>query len=606
MRVPRLTGLIHLGEEVIALLSRRHRVRTGLLILLSVLTAAIETLGIASVAPFLAVLTAPDMIESNPYLNAAFRYVGESREQFLFMLGLLAFSGLLSGTACRALNNWGQIRFARSVEYALACRLMTGYLHRPYIFFLSRNSADLTKMVLSEATQVVGGFLAPSMAIVSNTIIAAFLLTLLCLVSPVFAVGAAAAIAMTYVGIFLAMRRWLLRLGKARFRANRERYEAASEVFGGIKEIKLLGNENAYLKRFSTAFSRVARAQANSSLAGALPIYALELIVVGGGLMVALYYLGATGALTRTLPLIALYLLCARRMLPALQNIFKAVTQIRYSQPVVDRVLEDFSQNDSADDETQTKAKQSLPFEHALVLENVSFTYPKAARAALNGINIEIPMGARVGFVGATGSGKTTTVDLILGLLVPTSGRLAVDGAPIGADNVRAWQANLGYVPQHIYLADDTVAANIALGLPAKRIDQDAVERAGRLANIHDFITEEMPKGYRTMVGERGVRLSGGQRQRIGIARALYYAPRVLLFDEATSALDNRTEKAVMQSLQSLGRDRTMIFIAHRLTTVRDCDIIYLFAGGKIDACGTYDELTATSAEFQSMAAHGN
>jgi ABC-type multidrug transport system fused ATPase/permease subunit len=597
---------MHLGEEVMALLSRRHRVRTGLLILFSVLTAVVETLGIASVAPFLSVLTAPDMIESNPYLNAAFRYVGESREQFLFMLGLLAFSGLLSGTACRALNNWGQIRFARSLECSLACRLMTGYLRQPYIFFLSRNSSDLTKMVLSEATQVVGGFLAPCMAIVSNTIIATFLLILLCLVSPAFAVGAAAAIAMTYAGIFLVMRRWLLRLGKARFRANQERYEAASEVFGGIKEIKLLGNENAYLKRFSVAFSRVAHAQANASLAGALPVYALELIVVGGGLMVALYYLGGAGELTRTLPLIALYLLCARRILPALQNIFKAVTQIRYSQRVVDRVLADFRQNDGAEDETQAKAKQPLPFEHAIVLDNISLTYPNAGKSAINGINIEIPMGARVGFVGVTGSGKTTTIDLILGLLAPTFGRLTIDGTPITKDNVRAWQANLGYVPQHIYLADDTVAANIALGLPAKKIDQEAVERAARLASIHEFVMEEMPQCYMTMVGERGVRLSGGQRQRIGVARALYYAPRVLLFDEATSALDNRTEKAVMESLQTLGRDRTMIFIAHRLTTVRDCDIIYLFAGGKVKARGTYDELTATSAEFQSMAAHGS
>ncbi len=605
MRVPSLTGLIHLGEEVMALLSRRHRVRTGLLILLSVLTAMIETLGIASVAPFLAVLAAPDMIESNHYLNVAYRYVGESREQFLFLLGLLAFGGLLAGTACRALNNWGQVRFARSLEYALACRLMTGYLRRPYVFFLSRNSSDLTKMVLSEAAQVVSGYLAPTMTIVSNSIIAAFLVTLLCLISPGFALGAAAAIAAMYAVIFFTIRRWLRRLGQIRFKANQQRFQAASEVFGGIKEIKLLGNENAYLKRFSTAFSRVARAQANSSLAGSLPVYALELIVVGGGLMVALFYLGGAGELTRTLPLIALYLLCARRMLPALQSIFKALTQIRYSQPAVNRVLADFKQNDG-DDEAQAKEKPPLPFERVLVLDNVGFTYPKATRSALNGIDIEIPMGARVGFVGATGSGKTTTVDLILGLLAPTSGQLAVDGVSVGTDNVRAWQANLGYVPQHIYLADDTVAANIALGLAAKRIDQDAVERAARLANIHDFVMEELPRGYMTMVGDRGVRLSGGQRQRIGIARALYYTPRVLLFDEATSALDNRTEKAVMQSLQSLGRDRTMIFIAHRLTTVRDCDIIYLFAGGKIEACGTYDELTATSAEFQSMAAHGN
>jgi ABC-type bacteriocin/lantibiotic exporter with double-glycine peptidase domain len=605
MRVPSLKALMHLGEEVMALLSRRHRVRTGLLILFSVLTAAVETLGIASIAPFLAVLAAPDMLESNHYLNVAYRYVGESREQFLFLLGLLAFGGLFAGTACRALNSWGQIRFARSLEYALACRLMTGYLQRPYVFFLSRNSSDLTKMVLSEASQVVAGFLAPAMRIVSNIVIASFLLALLGLLSPTFAVGAAAGVATIYAVIFFTIRRWLLRLGQMRFKANQQRFEAVSEVFGGIKEIKLLGNENAYFKRFSTAFSRVARAQANSSLAGSLPVYALELIVVGGGLMVALYYLGAAGELTRTLPLIALFLLCARRMLPALQNIFKAVTQIRYSQPAVTRVLSDFRQNDSDDNEARAQAKPPLPFEHVLMLDNIGFTYPKAAREAISGINIQIPMGARVGFVGVTGSGKTTTVDLILGLLAATSGRLTVDGTPIGTDNVRAWQANLGYVPQHIYLADDTVSANIALGLPAKRIDQEAVEQAARLANIHDFVLEELPRGYMTMVGERGVRLSGGQRQRIGIARALYRVPKVLLFDEATSALDNRTEKAVIQGLQSLGRDRTMIFIAHRLTTVRDCDLIYLFVAGKIKACGTYDELTTTSSEFQSIAAHG-
>lgn len=596
---------VHLGKGVVALLSWRHRVRTGLLVLLSVLTAAVDTLGIASVAPFLAVMAAPDLIESNQYLSAAYRYVNsESREQFFLVLGLLAFIGLLSGTACRALNNWGQIRFSRSVEYALACRLMTGYLHRPYVFFLSRNSADLTKMVLSEASQVVGGFIAPSMMVVSGTATATFLLVLLCLISPAVALGVAAAIALLYAAIFFAVRRWLSRLGEARFEANRKRFEAASEVFGGIKEIKLLGHEDVYLKRFSAAFSGVARSSANSTLAGTLPAYALELIALGGGLVVALLFLGDKGELAHALPLIVLYFLCARRILPAMQNIFKAVTQLRFSQPAVKRVLADFYEADSAATATPIKATLPLPFERALVLDNVGFTYPHAAKTALKGISLQIPRGACVGFVGATGSGKTTTVDLVLGLLEPTSGRLTVDGMAIGRDNLRAWQANLGYVPQHIYLADDTVAANIALGVPANKINHEAVEHAARLASIHDFVVEEMPQGYGTMVGERGVRLSGGQRQRIGVARALYRAPKVLLFDEATSALDNRTEKTVMQALQTLGRDRTMIFIAHRLTTVRDCDVIYVFADGMIKAHGTYDELTATSAEFQSMAAH--
>ncbi len=597
---------MNVADKLLTLLPWRQRVKSALLILLSLITAAIETLGIASTAPFLAVLAAPDTIEKNKWLMKAYTVLGiENRHQFLVVLGLLSFAGLVSGTACRSLNMWGQIRFNRSIEYSLASRLMTDYLRRPYAFYLGRNNADLTKMVLTEVAQVVSGFLSPIMILISSTIITTFMLALLCAMSASLALGTTAAVGATYTLIFLAMRGWITRLGQRRFKANQQRFEAASEVFGGIKEIKLLGNEYVYLKQFSGAYSRMARVQANAALAGSLPGRALELITFGGGLLLSLYFLEGSNELTRALPVIALFLLCARKMLPAIQNIFKNLTTLRYSQPAVNRLLQDFEQFEGSQTEMGPVTKP-LPFERSLVLKDVSFTYPKVSKPAIANINLAIPAGGRVGFVGATGSGKTTTIDLVLGLLSPTKGRLLVDGTPIGLDNVRSWQVNLGYVPQHIYLADDTVTANIALGVSPKKIDPDAVERAARLASIHDFVVNEMAQGYMTMVGERGVRLSGGQRQRIGIARALYRDPKVLLFDEATSALDNLTEKAVMHGLQSLGRDRTMIFIAHRLSTVRDCDIIYLFEGGGIKACGTYDELTATSAEFQSMAAYGS
>jgi ABC-type multidrug transport system fused ATPase/permease subunit len=583
----------------------RQRVKSALLILLSLITAAIETMGIASIAPFLAVLAAPDMIEKNKWLMQAYTVLGiENQHQFLIVLGLLSFVGLVSGTICRSLNMWGQIRFNRSIEYSLACRLMTDYLRRPYAFYLGRNSAALTKMVLSEVGQVVSGFISPIMILISSTIMTVFMLALLCAVSAELALGTTAAVGGTYTVIYLAMRGWITRLGQRRFKANQQRFEAASEVFGGIKEIKLLGNEYVYLKRFSGAYSRLARVQANASLAGSLPARALELITFGGGLLLALYFLQGSNELARALPMLALFILCARRMLPAIQNIFKNVTTLRYSQPAVNQLLRDFEHIEGSQAE-MAPPPRPLPFEHSLVLKDVSFTYPKAGKPAIANINLAIPAGGRVGFVGVTGSGKTTTMDLLLGLLSPTGGRLLVDGTPISPDNVRSWQANLGYVPQHIYLADDTVTANIALGVSPKNIDLDAVERAARLASIHDFVVNEMAQGYTTRVGERGVRLSGGQRQRIGVARALYRDPKLLLFDEATSALDNLTEKAVMQGLQSLGRDRTIIFIAHRLSTVRNCDVIYLFAGGRITASGTYDELTASSAEFQSMTAHG-
>jgi ABC-type multidrug transport system fused ATPase/permease subunit len=592
-------------DRLLVLLPWRQRVKSSLLILLSLLTATVETMGIASIVPFLAVLAAPETIQSNRYLRQAYTMLGvENQHDFLLLLGLLSFFGLVSGTACRALNNWGQVRFNRSIEFSLARRLMTDYLHRPYAFFLSRNSADLSKMLLSEVAQVVGGFLAPLMSLVSNAIMTTFMLGLLCLVNAKLALGTAAAIGAAYAVIFLSVRKWVTRLGKRRFKANQERFEAANEVFGGIKEIKLLGNEQVYLKRFSGAYSRLARTQAVASLVGSFPAHALQLVTFGGGLLAVLYLLQDTNNLAQALPVIAIFVLCARRTLPAIQTIFKNVTVLRYSQPAVTRLLEDFEGVESGSSKMDPVTKP-LTFVRTIVLDDVSFAYPTAAKSAINNVKLKIPLGTRVGFVGSTGSGKTTTIDIILGLLDPTSGRLLVDGTPVGPHNVRAWQANLGYVPQHIYLADDTVAGNIALGVPPRKIDQDAVERAARIASIHDFVVNEMPQGYRTMVGERGVRLSGGQRQRIGVARALYRDPKVLLFDEATSALDNLTEKAVMQGLQTLGRDRTIIFIAHRLSTVRNCDVIYLFAGGRITASGAYDELTASSAEFQSMTAHG-
>ena len=594
-----------LVEKLRALLPLRQRVKCLLLISLTLVTAIIETTGIASVAPFLAMLAAPEMVETNKYLGAAYNFLGVDREEFLLVLGLLSFIGLVGATACRALNMWAQTRFNRSIEYGLAQRLMTNYLHRPYTFFLGRNNADLTKMVLSEAGQAVSDFLSPIITLISNAITATLLLALLCAVNAQFTFATALVFGGIYALIFVTTRQWLARLGERRYNANRQRFEAASEVFGGIKEIKLLGSEHVYLKRFSNAYARLTHAQANANLAGTLPGYALELIAFGGGLLAALHFLQSPEQLAQVLPLIALYILCARRILPSIQRIFKSVTTLRYSQPAVNRLLEDFAQGRNVGGEMAQTTKP-LFVADAIRLENVSFTYPVAAKAAVSNLSLVIPVGARVGFVGATGSGKTTTVDLVLGLLSPTTGRILIDGTPLGPHNLRCWQRNLGYVPQYIYLADDLVAANIAFGLPPREMDREAVERAALNAAIHDFVANEMPQGYDTLVGERGVRLSGGQRQRIGIARALYRDPKIIVFDEATSALDNRTEKTVMQGLQSLGRDRTLIFVAHRLSTVRDCDIIYVFARGGVQAQGTYDELTATSAEFKSLAAYGS
>jgi ABC-type bacteriocin/lantibiotic exporter with double-glycine peptidase domain len=601
-------------KKLTELLPHRQRIRASLLLLLTLFTAGMEAMGIASVAPFLAVLARPDLIERSGYISKAYHFLGlESREQFLLLLGILSFIGLVFGTACRAINSWAQIRFSRSLEYGLARRLMTGYLGRPYAFFLGRNPADLSRMVLQEVSIVVNQFISPTISILSSAITTISLLVLLCLINATLALTATAVIGGFYAVVFFFTRKWLSASGKNRMAASQKRFRAATEVFGGFKEIKLLGNENFYLKKFTSACDQLARIQSTNAVIASMPGYGLELIVFGGVILITLFLLQTSNGVAGMVPILGVFVLCARRMLPAMKVSYKNVSTVRFSKPAADRLVQDLHEIEASNLEAPTfqitranRLDSKIEVKREIALENVSLIYPNASKYAVHDINLRISAGSRVGFVGATGSGKTTTMDVILGLLTPSKGSVLVDGTPIGPDNVRAWQANLGYVPQGIYLADDTVAANIALGVRGQKIDRQAVETAARVADIHDFVVNELPLGYMTTVGDRGVRLSGGQRQRIGIARALYHNPKVLFFDEATSALDNYTEQIVMDRIQSLGRDMTMIFIAHRISTVRDCDMIYVFVGGELEACGSYAELTATSKEFQSLVGQEN
>jgi ABC-type multidrug transport system fused ATPase/permease subunit len=308
-----------------------------------------------------------------------------------------------------------------------------------------------------------------------------------------------------------------------------------------------------------------------------------------------------SGSFASALPIIALYAFAGYRLMPALQQIYGAVTQLRFAGPALDALHADLMSLQPAH---PNPSQDAIALNQAISLNQIQYRYPNAPHPALKNLSLRIPAKSTVGLVGATGSGKTTTVDLILGLLEAQEGTLAVDGQVITEHNKRAWQRKIGYVPQQIYLADDTVAANIAFGIQAKDIDQAAVERASKIANLHEFVVNELPQQYQTTVGERGVRLSGGQRQRIGIARALYHNPQVLILDEATSALDNLTEQAVMEAVHNLGHEITIILIAHRLSSVRQCDQIYLLERGEVKASGTYDQLTASSQQFKAMANH--
>jgi ABC-type multidrug transport system fused ATPase/permease subunit len=374
-----------------------------------------------------------------------------------------------------------------------------------------------------------------------------------------------------------------------------------SEAFGAAKEVKVGGLEYAYIQRFAGPAQTYARHLANVSVISQLPRFALEAIAFGGMLLVMLYLMAKSGSFASALPIIALYVFAGYRLMPALQQIYAALTQLRFAGPALDALHQDLMSLQPAGPNTQEPA---MPLTQAITLNKIIYRYPNAVTPALKGISLTIPAKSTVGLVGATGSGKTTTVDLILGLLDAQEGMLAIDGQPIIEQNKRAWQRAIGYVPQQIYLADDTVAANIAFGIEPEHIDQVAVERAAKIANLHEFVTNDMPQGYATTVGERGMRLSGGQRQRIGIARALYHNPQVLILDEATSALDNLTEQAVMEAVHNLGHEITIILIAHRLGTVKECDQIFLLEKGELKGQGLFEELRQANESFKNMAAN--
>ena len=593
-------------KKFLALLTPHERKSAGLLMGMVLLMAFLDMLGVASILPFMAVLANPELVQTNVVLNNAFQAAGalgiHTTEQFLFALGVLVFVLLITSLAFKALTTYAQTRLALMREYSIGKRLVEGYLHQPYSWFLNRHSADLGKTILSEVSTVISGGMLPLMTLIAQSTVTLALLILLIIVDPMLALVVGAVLGMAYVSVFAFMSGWLKRLGKARIDANQERFTAVSEAFGAVKEVKIGGLEETYIQRFAKPAEIYAKGQATAQVIGQLPRYALEAIAFGGMLLVILHLMAKSGSFANALPIIALYAFAGYRLMPAMQQIYASFTKLRFAGPALEALHQDLITLQAVD--TQHGQLSPLAFTQAITLNQVSYSYPNAPQPAIKQLDFTIQARSMVGFVGTTGSGKTTTLDVILGLLMPQEGILTVDGQPITASNRRQWQRAIGYVPQHIYLADDSVAANIAFGVNAKDINPQAVERAAKIANLHEFVSSELPQGYATTVGERGVRLSGGQRQRIGIARALYHNPEVLVFDEATNALDTVTEQAVMDAINALAYQKTIILIAHRLSTVKNCDQIVLLEQGAIKAKGSFKELAESNAQFSRIANH--
>ena len=586
-------------KKLLFFLSPHELKRAVLLLIMILMMALLDMIGVVSILPFMTVLTNPSLIETNFILNSMFQisivFGVETNQQFLFFLGTLVFLLLVISLIFKTLTIYAQIRFIQMSEFSMGKRLIEGYLHQPYSWFLSRHSADFGKIILSEVQELVSGGMTPLMELISKSMLAIAIITLLVFVDPKLAFFVGFSLGGIYLLIFYYASNYLKQLGHERLKNNRKRFVVVSEAFGAIKEIKVKGLEQNYVKSFSNSAQIFARTQASIKLISQLPRFILEAAAFGGILLIILYIMSQTGSFNNALPIVSLYVFAGYRLMPTLQQIYASFSQLASVAPSLNKLYDDFQKLKSFN---KNQDQEFLTFNKAITLKNIYYNYPDSSRAALKNINLSIPVKSTVGLVGATGSGKTTMVDIILGLLEPQRGTLEVDEKIITKKNTKSWQSLIGYVPQYIYLSDDTVAANIAFGVDNKDINLEALEKSAKIANLHHFVRDELPKQYQTTIGERGVRLSGGQRQRIGIARALYHNPEVLIFDEGTSALDNETEKAVMDAVNNLSKNITIILIAHRINTVKNCDIIYKLEKGQILTQGKFEQIFNDNKNF--------
>ena len=592
-----------------------HRKAWGV-VLVSVLMAIFDSLGTLSVMPFLAVLANPELVASNRWLAMMQQMTGLDRQGFLVFLGLSAFGLLVFAALVRSLGFYFVNRVTQTLTQSLAARLMQTYLRQPYAFFLNHNSGDLAKNLLSEVDVVGVHVYQPIAALIAQGVLLTLLASLMVAVNPVVAVTGVAILAVCYGTVYLAVRRKLDQAGRRQSVLIQTRFRLINEAMGGIKITKLLGNEARYHQRFAQTCLEYAGLRAVTVSLGTIPRYAIEAVAFGGILLLAVSLMlshaaagsGPSEAMANILPLLGFYAFAGYRLMPAVQGIYQALSQLRFGVSSLERVSTDLAQAASLPALPETPAKP-LPFAQSVEIRDLAFRYPLSDGASIAGISLTLKPGSTLGIVGPTGAGKTTFVDLFLGLLAPESGVILVDGTPVTPETLRGWQADLGYVPQDVFLLDASVAENIALGLPRDEIDPVRLTQAAQMAQIAEFIETRLPQGFDTEVGERGVRLSGGQRQRIGIARALYRNPGIIVFDEATSALDNLTEQEVVRAIAALsaaaesagGAPKTVILIAHRISTVQACDQILVLDQGRMVGLGTPDDLYRDNAVFRRL-----
>ena len=593
-------------KELYILLTKEQRKKLLRLQLLVLLMSFGEIAGVISIGPFMALVGDMGRLQGDGLIANVYRLsgIGEPRA-FLFLIGVGVLTILTVAALISMFTVWRLSMYGARVGAELSSRLFNHYMHQPWLFHASGSSSQLTNQIAQECQRVTNAIINPLMQMNAKITMAFLMAMAIFIYNPLVALVGLAVFAFVYFLLYRTVRRRLVRNGKLITQAQRDRFKLMGEGFGGIKDALLLGRQEIFTRRFASASADFAHAQGMNMAMSQVPRYAMELVAFGSVIFLILYLLTAhEGDLGTILPLLSVYALAGFKMLPAFQQVYSSVSQIRGNLAAFEALRDDLRAS-------AIKSKAVLIKENderwvpkkSIRIENVRFKYPGKQEPALKDLSMEIPVNKVIGLVGASGSGKSTTIDLLLGLIEPQQGQLMVDGLPVSAERRRAWQNCLGFVPQHIFLADSSIYENIGFGLPLNAIDDSRVRKAANLAHL-DSLIAELPEGLHTRVGERGVQLSGGQRQRIGIARALYHDADVLVLDEATSALDGITEKLIMDAIHDFSGKKTIIMIAHRLATVRQCDSIFLLSGGEVVDQGRYDELSERNSIFRRMAEH--
>lgn len=547
--------------------------------LMMVSGALLEMMGIGLVIPVITVLTQPDVLLRNSTVAGLYQYVGRPSQQALVVaIMLLLLSAYLFKNLFLAFLAWKQSKFIFSLQQTLSTKLFATYLRQPYSFHLQRNSAHLVRNLQGEMAMFINAALTPSIFVLAELLVVLGLFVMLMLIEPI---GTTAIFGILLLAGWLYQHVTKIRVsdwGRQRIIHEGARIKQLHHGLGGVKDVKLLGREADFLNQYNTHTKLSMKMNQRQAVMQQLPRLWLELLAISAlsVLLISMSFQGKT--ILTGLPTLALFTAVSFRLMPSANRIISAIQQLRFGMPVVELLHKELN----LPNEIPNVDIKPVPFQSSLILQKVSYSYPSSNKNAIHDISLTISQGAMVGFIGESGSGKSTLIDIILGLLKPTTGSIMVDGVNI-QENLRSWQSQIGYVPQSIYLMDDTLRRNVAFGLADEDIDDEAVKSALKSAQLDTFVNS-LADGVETVVGERGIRLSGGQKQRIGIARALYHNPTILVLDEATSALDNETETDVMSAVESLHKEKTVLIVAHRLSTIEKCDVVYRMTNGSLIA----------------------